>query len=126
MDSILDTIKKELGLEPDYLHFDTDIVNAINGAFYILWTLGIGPTLPFRIEDNTSVWSDFAGPGLSDLARWDIALRVRLVFDPPSNSALIENIRKSIDEYEFRMMVESENPKLPDYDMSNVYTTLEN
>lgn len=107
-DSILETIKKELGIEPDYTHFDPDLIVAINGAFMVLWQLGIGPEEVYAIEDKYNTWDEFAGPGVSDLVKADIALRVKLFFDPPSNSFLVDSLNKQINEYEFRMLVQAD------------------
>ena len=41
MDSILDTIKKMLGYPTEYTEFDTDIIVAINNAFFSLHQLGV-------------------------------------------------------------------------------------
>ena len=42
-DSILDSIKKILGMPPEYDAFDTDLVIHINSVFGILAQLGVGP-----------------------------------------------------------------------------------
>lgn len=105
--SILNTIKKKLGLSSDYTAFDEDIITSINSAFYILYQLGVGddPSQPFRITDKTAVWSDFITDGKMELCKDDIYLRVRLMFDPPTNSFLVENIKEQIKEFDFRLTV---------------------
>ena len=40
--SILITIKKLLGIDPDNKDFDTDIISHINSVFMILYQLGVG------------------------------------------------------------------------------------
>lgn len=111
-DSILNSIKKKLGLDADYTAFDEQIIISINAAFYILYQLGIGddPSMPFRITDSTAVWSDFITDGKMEICKDDIYFRVRLAFDPPTNSFLVENIKKQIEEYEWRMSVGVEEP----------------
>ena len=59
MDSILISIKKLLGIEEDYTHFDIDLIMHINSAFMVLNQLGVGPTEGFSISDETATWSDF-------------------------------------------------------------------
>lgn len=111
-DSVLDSIKKFLGIGSDYTEFDPDIIASINSAFFALWTLGIGPEeSPFRITDNSSLWSDFIEDGKIDMCRSYVYLKVKLMFDPPTHSFLIENIKELIREYEFRMMVGSDEYK---------------
>ena len=41
MDSILDTIKKLLGIQPEYTSFDEDIIVGINSAFAALNQIGV-------------------------------------------------------------------------------------
>jgi hypothetical protein len=112
MESILTSIKKLLGIEEDYTHFDADIVMHINSVFMILTQLGVGPSEGFIIEDKTKTWTDFL-PN-SDLAKLSavksfIYLKVRLLFDPPSSSAVIESTNKLISELEWRLNISAES-----------------
>lgn len=112
MDSILDSIKKLLGIQEDYTHFDPEIIVNINSVFTILHQLGVGPDEPFCIENETSKWNEF----LTDekeikLVESYMYLRVRLLFDPPSNSFLVKAIQDQIQEFEFRLIVRSEEIK---------------
>lgn len=109
MESILTTIKKLLGIAEEYEHFDSDIIVHINSAFMILTQLGVGPTKGFSISDETSLWSDFLGddPRLEAVKTY-IHLKVKLLFDPPTNSAVIESLNKSISELEWRLNVAAE------------------
>ena len=59
MESILESVKKTLGILDDYDHFDPEIIQAINTAFFTLNQLGIGPEEPFTIKDNYATWTDF-------------------------------------------------------------------
>ena len=121
LDSILLSVKKKLGILPDYHHFDDEIIMDINSAFFILNTLGIGPREPFTIEDESAVWTDFVTSGKIELVKSYIPLRVRLLFDPPTSSYLADSINKQISEFEFRMQVDCEKVHLPEPDMSYVY-----
>ena len=126
LDSILLSVKKKLGILPDYHHFDDEIIMDINSAFFILNTLGIGPKEPFTIQDESAVWSDFVTSGKIELVKSYIPLRVRLLFDPPTSSYLADSINKQISEFEFRMQVDCEKELLPEYDMSGIYDTEDN
>lgn len=109
MESILTTIKKLLGIAEEYEHFDSDIIVHINTALMVLTQLGVGPSEGFSIEDNTSVWSDFLGTDTRfEAVKTYIHLKVKLLFDPPTNSAVIESITKSISELEWRLNVAAE------------------
>lgn len=104
-ESILNSIKKIIGISADYTEFDVDIIFAINTAFFTLWQLGVGsdPSEPFKIEDAEDTWDDFIEPGEIEMCKSYIALRVRMLFDPPSNSFLADAINGQIKEYEVRM-----------------------
>ncbi len=53
-ESILTSIKKLLGIEESYEHFDADIIMHINSALMILTQLGVGPSEGFSISDTIS------------------------------------------------------------------------
>lgn len=107
--SILLDIKKMLGLTSDYDAFDTDIIININSVFMILNQLGVGPEKPYMITGSTEQWSDFDND-LSDVlaTKTYIYLRVRLLFDPPSSSFVLESINKQISEIEWRLRSQKE------------------
>lgn len=106
MDSILTSIKKLLGISEEYEHFDADIMIHINTAFETLHQLGVGPSEPFYIQDKTDTWDEFTTNGLDIRSvKTYIFLKVKMVFDPPSNSIYSEAIRNEISELEWRMNV---------------------
>lgn len=41
-ESILDYVKKLLGIQKEYVHFDPDVIHGINAAFGVLTQLGVG------------------------------------------------------------------------------------
>ena len=49
--SILDSIKKLLGIPSEATEFDTDILIHINSAFSILTKLGVETSIGFRIKN---------------------------------------------------------------------------
>lgn len=107
MDSILNSIKKLLGIEADYTAFDTDLVIHINSVFTILYQLGVGsdPSTPFHITDASSKWSDFIDDGKVELVKSYMYMKVKLMFDPPQNSALLTAMKEAITEFEWRGVV---------------------
>lgn len=109
MISILNSIKKNLGLGSDYTPFDDDIIMHINSVFSTLHQLGVGPESGFSIEDEAAVWSDFLdGDDRLNNVKTYVTLKVRLIFDPPSTSFAIESFQKQITEYEWRINVTRE------------------
>lgn len=109
MESILISIKKLLGIEEECEHFDPDLIMHINTVFMILNQLGVGPSEGFSIQDAESVWTDFipTGSNLGAVKSY-IHLKVKLMFDPPSSSAVIEAINRTIAELEWRLNVAAE------------------
>lgn len=106
-DSILTSIKKLLGITEEYTQFDTDIIMHINSVFSTLTQLGVGPTSGFMIEDDGAIWSEYlksSDPRLNFVKTY-IYLKVRLVFDPPQSSAVIDAINRNISELEWRINV---------------------
>lgn len=109
MDSILDSIKKVLGIEPEYTQFDEDIIMHINTVFGVLNQLGIGPAEGFMIEDNDATWDEYINTANKLIVKTYIAQRVRLMFDPPSTGPLLDAINRSILELEWRLELEGQN-----------------
>lgn len=109
MESILTSIKKLLGIAEEYEHFDPDIIMHINSVFMILNQIGVGPSEGFAIEDDTAVWTDFVSNTIKiEAVKTYIYLKVRLIFDPPSSSAAIEQMKASVNEYEWRLKLAAE------------------
>lgn len=111
MTSILTSIKKTLGLPSDHIEFDEDVILHINSVFSVLTQLGVGPELGFFIEDDTAEWATFFG-GAEDprynLVKTFMALRVRLLFDPPTTSFQLEAFKQQISEFEWRINIHRE------------------
>lgn len=109
MESILTSIKKLLGISEEYEHFDADLIMHINSVFMILTQLGVGPSEGFRITDSSENWVDFIPePARIELVKSYMYLKVKLLFDPPSSSAVIESMNRMISEFEWRLNVAAE------------------
>ena len=109
MESILTSIKKLLGPEEDYTHFDTDIVIHINTALFRLHQLGVGPKEGMTIKDKTQTWSEFFLDRTDlEAVKTYVYLKVRLVFDPPQTSFLLAAINDQIKELEWTLNVQAE------------------
>jgi len=112
-ESILTSIKKMLGITEEYEHFDADLIIHINSAFFILHQLGLGDEL-FKITSSDEMWEDFIEPlhGINlEGVKTYIYERVRLVFDPPTNSSLFNAYKEDIKEFEWRLQIEMETEK---------------
>ena len=111
MDSILTSIKKLLGISKDYKQFDDDIIIHINTVLMNLTQLGVGPEEGFFIEDEYAEWFDFVDT--EETAQFNavktyIYLKVKLLFDPPLSSSVLESINRTISELEWRLNVAAE------------------
>lgn len=106
MESILTSIKKLLGIEEEYTQFDNDIIMHINTVFLNLTQLGVGPIEGFLIEDDTATWYDFIGDSNQlQAVKSYMYLKVKLLFDPPLSSSVIESMNRMIAELEWRLNV---------------------
>lgn len=102
--SILKSTKKILGLADDYTPFDLDVITHINATFSILSQLGIGPIDGYFIENENDQWEDFIAPSNQlNLVKTYVYLKVRIAFDPPGTSFLIDSANNQIKEYEWRL-----------------------
>lgn len=105
LDSILLSTKKKLNISADDKSFDTDIIISINTVLMEIMQEWHGMDKAFTISDETNTWDEILGEdpsnyeGLKDL----IYLKVRLIFDPPANSSVIEQINEQIKNLEWRM-----------------------
>lgn len=106
MESILTSVKKLLGIAEEYDHFDMDLIIHINSVFMILTQMGVGPAKGFRIEDDTATWSDFSSNDITiESVKSYVAMKVRLLFDPPTSSAVTDSINRLISELEWRLYI---------------------
>lgn len=111
-ESILTSTKKLLGLTEDYTHFDVDIIMHINSVLAILCQLGVGPAEGFSIEDDKAQWSDFLkNDDRLNLVKSYVHHKVRLLFDPPLSSAVLEAIERTIKELDWRILVASDTSR---------------
>jgi hypothetical protein len=105
-ESILTSVKKMLGIEEEYTHFDTDLIIHINSVLSILTQIGIGPSVGFMITDKTATWQDFiADEENLTLVKSYVFLKVKLLFDPPLSSSVLECYKTQINEYEWRLNI---------------------
>ena len=113
MESILTSIKKLLGIAEDYEYFDQDIIIHINTVFTILTQLGVGPETGFSIADKSTKWSEFISNKLYyEPVKTYVYLKVKLLFDPPQSSIVLEATNRMISELEFRLNAATETKSL--------------
>lgn len=113
MESILNSVKSFIGISEEETHFDTDVIITINSLFSILRQLGVGPEETFSIIDDKSVWNDFTNddPDYSEVKTY-VQLKTKLIFDPPANSNMLNAMKETISEIEWRLTVTASNKKM--------------
>lgn len=111
MESILTSIKKMLGITEEYKQFDTDIIIHINTVLMTLNQIGIGPIDGYAISSDLETWNDFVGSehkGHVEAIKTYVYIKVKLVFDPPSGSSILEAFKNTANELEWRLNVQKE------------------
>ena len=109
MQSILETIKKMLGIDAEYTAFDTDIIININTALMSVSQFGIGPVGGLVIQGSSENWTDLLGESTAlEAVKTYIYLKVKLAFDPPTSSFVVESINRTLLELEYRLILQAE------------------
>ena len=109
MDSILTSTKKLLGITEEYEHFDADLIMHINSVFLVLTQLGVGPATGFMIEDEYAEWSEFIDDSVQlQAVKTYMYMKVKLLFDHPLSSSVIESMNRLIAEFEWRLRLAAE------------------
>lgn len=100
-ESILTSVKLQLGLVEEITSFDPVLIIHINTVFDILWQLGVEKE--FAITGENETWSDY----LSDMSKLQMIktymyLKVRMIFDPPTGG-VADAFNRQINELEWRI-----------------------
>lgn len=115
MESILNTIKKLLGVSVDDTAFDADILVFINSSIAILRQVGVGPEDPLLVVDKDTEWTALTEDAtILSMSKVYIHMTTRLAFDPPSNSFTIDAFKRVADELIWRIKEEAEPPIPPE------------
>lgn len=106
--SILSTIKLMLGLTPDYRAFDPEIIVFINTALVAIRQIGIGPQNGFSVITGLETWTDLLGENepILESVKTMLYVKVRMMFDPPSNGTIVEALNTMLDEAQWRAYIE--------------------
>lgn len=109
-DSILETIKKMLGLPKEIEDFDLDLIMFINSALAKLHQIGIGPDWGFEIDGYDQTWSDLAGgdPTFNDVKMF-VFLETKIIFDPPQVASLNSAYERQLKEVTWRLNAKRED-----------------
>lgn len=107
-DSILDTTKLQLGLDPEDDTFDVELILHINTVFFVLDQLGVGPAGGYMITSRDNKWTEFVGINALAAVKSLMGLRVKLIFDPPATGPATEAIERQVQQLEWRLNIQME------------------
>ena len=102
--SVLEDIKKMLGIQREYTAFDTDIIININAVVGTMNQFGIGVD-GFYLTGYEQTWDDLLGEQRLgfQIAKDYVYLKVRLVFDPPASGVVLESYKDLCYDLECRL-----------------------
>lgn len=108
-DSILDTIKEGIDIDPSDTSFDSRVITCANTVFQILYRLGVNRR-GYHIESDKETWADYIGNeyNLSSIKSFMI-LKVKEMFDPSTLSTVAEANRRVLGELESSIIMEVEH-----------------
>ena len=106
--SILSDVKQSLSITPDCDAFDTQLIMDINSVLSTLEQIGVEVNQQFVLTDKSNTWNEFLiqSPNVQrilNFIKYYVSLKVRIIFDPPNSSSLVESINRQISEMEWRI-----------------------
>ena len=103
-DSVLLSTKQMLGISPEDTSFDVNVIMSINTALTILMDLGLTEVEDEIVTDDNMTWDDLLG-GRTDIeyVKTYVYQKVKMIFDPPTSTAAIDAMQRSISELEWRI-----------------------
>lgn len=105
--SILEDVKKQIGIASSNHDFDPDVLMAVNTVLFDLHQMGIVND-DFTVGTDSKTWSEILlredQVNLHALKTW-VALKAKMIFDPPTSSVLAQAIRDNLDELTWRIYI---------------------
>lgn len=108
-ESVLQSVKQMLGIDKDCTDFDQILIMHINS---VLGALNQITFITGLIEDTNTTWVRVYQPSYNapfTMIKSYMYLKVKLLFDPPTNSAVIEAMNRQISEFEWRLNIACES-----------------
>lgn len=105
MSDVITDVKQMVGASIYDNSFDVNIVIAINSVLAVLSDIGISEVDNIRLDIGDIVSWDELLLGRTDIEyiKSYIQLKVKMLFDPPSSSALLDAYNRQIEEFEWRL-----------------------
>ena len=103
-DSVLLSIKQMLGISPEDTSFDVNVIMSINTALTTLMDLGLTEVEDEIVIDDDMTWDELLGGRIDiEYVKTYIYQKVKMIFDPPTSTAAIDAMQRSISELEWRI-----------------------
>lgn len=107
--SILEDVKKFCQVPEWDDGFDTDLIIHINTALMTLNQLGVGPSGGLFISGPEDTWASLVeGNEEIEGVKTYVEIKTKLVFDPPTSSFVLEAMKQTAAELEWRLNVHAE------------------
>lgn len=107
-DSILNSVKEGLLIVDTYTAFDSQLIDYINSSLGIIAQCGYEPAKEFEVTGPNEYWSDLIDDPRFNMLKTFVKMRVRLLFDPPTSSFALSQLKEDIEEFEWRIRAEVE------------------
>lgn len=111
MESVLNSTKNYLGIkDSSYDVFDQEIIMHINSTFSKLYQIGVDSAKEAMIDGEEETWFDLFENDfyLISLIKEYTYMRVRTLFDPPTNASVLNAYNDNLKEIEWRIHIQSE------------------
>lgn len=107
IDSILNSVKRLLGINPEDTSFDVNLIIFINSAIYRLYQLG-AIKQPYEISSEKDSYEDMMSDDQENMTELSaiksyLYCRTRKSFDTPASSSVSKALDESIEELEWRI-----------------------
>ena len=104
LDSVLLSTKQMLGISPEDTSFDVNVIVSINTALTILMDLGLTEVEDQIVTSDDMTWDELLGERTDiEYVKTYVYQKVKMIFDPPTSTAAIDAMQRSISELEWRI-----------------------
>lgn len=102
-DSVLNSVKKLLGIPKESVSFDQDILMNINAAIFTLTQIGVVSKDGYVVDENSTYHDFLNDEGIIQQVKMYLYYKTRIGFDPPTNVSVLQTLQEMIQEAEWRL-----------------------
>lgn len=108
--SILDSVKAQLGICEEDTSFDKELIIHINSVLAHVTQIGVGPSEGFAITDSSEQWDQLIQDSMTlQNVKSFVFLRVKLLFDPSASATIMNAQEAMAKEMEWRLYAQAEH-----------------